>query len=57
MSALATSSSEQKRYDAEVRAAWRIYYNETKGVWGLRYDEVEPWAWARLQFALSKAGT
>jgi hypothetical protein len=34
---------------AEVRDAFASYLDEVRGLEPLRYDEVEPWAWARLQ--------
>lgn len=39
---------------AAVRHAWNEYLAQTRTLSGLRYREVEPWAWTRLQSALKK---
>lgn len=39
---------------AEVAAAWREYLEETRGLQWHRYEEVEPWAWTRLQRTLER---
>jgi hypothetical protein len=33
----------------EEADAWFEYADSTKGQYGGRYAEIEPWAWARLQ--------
>jgi len=33
----------------EEADAWFEYHDATVGQTGKRYDEIEPWAWARLQ--------
>ena len=33
----------------EEADAWFEYADSTKAQLGTRYDEIEPWAWARLQ--------
>ncbi len=35
-----------------LESAWQRYLDNTRHVEAARYDEVEPWAWARLQDAL-----
>ena len=42
--------SAQRRLD--ITHAWRRYLAELRGVEPARYDEVEPWAWERLQTKL-----
>lgn len=36
----------------ETRDAWREYLSYTQGLAAHRYEEVEPWAWKRLQAKL-----
>lgn len=35
--------------EAEERDAWRDYLVNTRDLPDLRYEEIEPWAWSRLQ--------
>jgi hypothetical protein len=36
----------------EVKGAWAEYLASTRGWTSFRYEEVEPWAWAKLQTRL-----
>lgn len=38
--------------DVETRDAWREYLSHTRGLVAHRYEEVEPWAWKRLEARL-----
>jgi hypothetical protein len=42
----------QVETDPDVISAWDAYKEATRGQSGVRYAEVEPWAWARLQTEL-----
>ena len=42
-------------YEKDVAKAWSLYLAETRNVIGFRYEEVEPWAWARLSSTLLEA--
>lgn len=37
----------------EAIQAWNEYLTETRSQIGYRYDEIEPWAWSRLQQRLT----
>lgn len=41
----------------EVREAWSQYLDELRETHPLRYPEVEPWAWARLEAKLKELKT
>jgi len=41
----------------EACDAWREYLEQTRGQSEVRYEEVEPWAWARLQQRLRAIAT
>lgn len=40
--------------DAKVEEAWQRYLSDTRDLQGLRYEEVEPHAWRRLESALGE---
>ena len=40
-------------FRADEREAWLRYLQDTRGYALDKYEEVEPWAWRRLQQALS----
>lgn len=43
--------------DVEESRAWRDYLlDATRDLAEFRYEEIEPWAWARLQRALVQIG-
>lgn len=44
-----------KRTDAQFKA-WSRYRTATRNLNGFRYDEMEPWAWARLEQDLAYIG-
>lgn len=43
--------------DAEECVAWTEYLETTHGQSSVRYEEVEPWAWGRLQMRLKAIAT
>jgi predicted Fe-S protein YdhL (DUF1289 family) len=45
----AKSSAYEQLRRVEEETAWSEYLDETKRLKGARYDEVEGWAWSRLQ--------
>lgn len=50
-----TPEAALKIYDRDVAKAWKAYLGETRNLIGFRYEEVEPWAWARLSSSLLEA--
>jgi hypothetical protein len=40
----------------KVREAWQAYLDATRSETSISYDEVEPWAWNRLQAELKILG-
>lgn len=42
----------ERQIPPELREAWDEYRREVHGLESARYDEVEAWAWARLQARL-----